>query len=87
MGPNTSAYRSCAAKLNGEMFVFGGGSGDGSDYIKQVLNFLFQPFSIQSTLKFRLLKLKTVACNVLVNYQTHLIKVLVERLYSQLKKE
>ena len=24
MGPNTSAYYSCSAKLNGEMFVFGG---------------------------------------------------------------
>ena len=33
MGPNTRALRSCAAKLNGEMFVFGG---IGSDYTKQV---------------------------------------------------
>ena len=24
MGPNTDAYESCSAKLNGEMFVFGG---------------------------------------------------------------
>ena len=24
MGPNTSAYYSCAVKLNGELFVFGG---------------------------------------------------------------
>ena len=35
MGPNTSAYLSCAANLNGEMFVFGG---DGS-YEKQVMHF------------------------------------------------
>ena len=33
MGPNTSAYISCSAKLNGEMFVFGG---RGSSYNKQV---------------------------------------------------
>ena len=26
MGPNTDAYYSCSAKLNGEMFVFGGNS-------------------------------------------------------------
>ena len=42
MGPNTSVYYSCAAKLNGEMFVFGG---TGSDYNKQVPYFycnLFQ---------------------------------------------
>jgi len=25
MGPDTSAYQSCSAKLNGELFVFGGG--------------------------------------------------------------
>ena len=36
MGPNTSAYRGCSAKLNGEMFVFGG---DGSKYNKQVMRF------------------------------------------------
>ena len=27
MGPNTSAYGSCSATLNGEMFVFGGSDG------------------------------------------------------------
>ena len=32
MGPNTSAYYSCSAKLNGEMYVFGGDDG----YNKQV---------------------------------------------------
>ena len=33
MGPNTSAYYSCSAKLNGEMYVFGGDDG----YNKQVM--------------------------------------------------
>ena len=33
MGPNTSAYLSCAARLNGELFVFGG---SGSSNEKQV---------------------------------------------------
>ena len=33
MGSNTIAYLSCAAQLNGEMFVFGGSE---SDEIKQV---------------------------------------------------
>ena len=37
MGPNTIAYCSCSAKLNGEMFVFGG---LGSTYYKQVLRIL-----------------------------------------------
>ena len=34
MGPNTSAYHSCSAKLNDELFVFGG---DGSSNEKQVI--------------------------------------------------
>ena len=33
MGPNTSAYYSCAATLNDELFVFGG---TGSSQNKQV---------------------------------------------------
>ena len=33
MGPNTSSYHSCAAKLNGEMFIFGG---NGAGQNKQV---------------------------------------------------
>ena len=33
MGPNTSAVFACSAKLNGEMFVFGG---RGSSYNKQI---------------------------------------------------
>ena len=33
MGPNTSAYQSCSAQLNGEMYVFGGDDG----YYKQVV--------------------------------------------------
>ena len=37
MGPDTSAYHSCSATLNGELFVFGG---SGSNQ-KQV-NFLYQ---------------------------------------------
>ena len=36
IGPNTSAYYSCSAKLDGEMYVFGGDDG----YNKQV-NYLF----------------------------------------------
>ena len=42
MGPNTSAYGSCSAQLNGEMFIFGGSDYDGNDwtadYDKQVKN-------------------------------------------------
>ena len=34
MGPNTIAVYACSAKLNGEMFVFGG---RGSSYNKQVI--------------------------------------------------
>ena len=34
MGPNTSAYFSCSAILNGELFVFGG---NGSSQEKQVI--------------------------------------------------
>ena len=34
MGPDTSAYKSCSAKLNGELFVFGG---EGSSKNKQVI--------------------------------------------------
>ena len=34
MGLDTSAYRSCSAKLNGELFVFGG---DGNSQNKQVI--------------------------------------------------
>ena len=34
MGPDTSAYQSCSAKLNGELFVFGG---NGSSQNKQVI--------------------------------------------------
>ena len=33
MGPNTSVFYSCSAKLNGEMFVFGG---EGSSQTTQV---------------------------------------------------
>ena len=36
MGPNTSAYKSCSANLNGETFVFGGFEG----YNKQVTNLI-----------------------------------------------
>ena len=38
MGPDTSAYYSCSATLNGELFVFGG---SGRSQNKQV-NFLYQ---------------------------------------------
>ena len=34
MGPDTSAYGSCSAKLNGELFVFGGND---SSQAKQVI--------------------------------------------------
>ena len=39
MGPNTDAYCSCSAKINGEMFVFGGYD---SNYNKQVIRILQQ---------------------------------------------
>ena len=34
MGPNTSAYLSCSAKLNGEMFVFGGSGSSRNTQVK-----------------------------------------------------
>ena len=81
MGPNTSADGSCAAQLNGEMLVFGG-----SENNKQVYSYN-KLFHVSQHLKFRSVKLKTAACNVLVNYQPNSSMVHVERFYLQLKKE
>ena len=48
MGPDTSAYYSCSATLNGELFVFGG---EGSGQNKQVI-FLYQkPIRSNSSIK------------------------------------
>ena len=55
MGPNTSANGSCAAQLNGEMFVFGGSANN-----KQVYSYN-KLFHVSQHLKFRLVKLKTAA--------------------------
>ena len=43
MGPNTSSHDSCAAKLNGEMFIFGG---NGTGQNKQVPKFFSANFSL-----------------------------------------
>ena len=55
MGPDTDAYNSCSATLNGELFVFGG---LGSSYNKQVI------FPIRKTINltnyFRSVRLSTV---------------------------
>ena len=55
MGPDTSAYHSCSATLNGELFVFGGSE---TSYNKQVI------FRIRKTIKltnyFRSVRLTTV---------------------------
>ena len=40
MGPNTSVYNSCAAKLNGEMFVFGGMGSSMEKQVKFCQNFV-----------------------------------------------
>ena len=82
MGPKTSVNLSCAAKLNGEMFVFGG---SGSYYNKQV-TYSYNK-SVQFWQKLRSAKLKTVAYNVLVNYEMSFSMVPVELLFSELKKE
>ena len=36
MGPNTSAYMSCSAKLNGEMFVFGGSGSSQNTQVESI---------------------------------------------------
>ena len=36
MGPNTSAYYSCSAKLNGAMFVFGGSGSSQNTQVKSI---------------------------------------------------
>ena len=55
MGPDTSAYHSCSATLNDELFVFGGSE---TSYNKQVI------FRIRKTIKltnyFRSVRLTTV---------------------------
>ena len=56
MGPNTSADGSCAAQLNGEMFVFGG-----TETNKQVPYSYNKLFRVRQHLKLRSVKLKTVA--------------------------
>ena len=56
MGPNASADGSCAAQLNGEMFVFGGNQNN-----KQVAYSYNDLFHVSQHLKLRLVKLKTVA--------------------------
>ena len=40
MGPNTSVYQSCTAKLNGEMFVYGGDiySGNNKQVTQKLIN-------------------------------------------------
>ena len=48
MGPNTSAYHSCAAQLNGKMYVFGG---EGSDYNKQVTLLYYILVQLKPTFK------------------------------------
>ena len=82
MGPNTSAYCSCAATLNGELFVFGG---DGSSNEKQVI-FINQKRSLQ-TYHLRSVKLLIVHWNVLVNSQMHLGLEHVERFYLMATNE
>ena len=56
MGPGASADGSCAAELNGEMFVFGGNENN-----KQVLYSYNKLFHVSQHLKFRSVKLKTAA--------------------------
>ena len=85
MGPNTSAAGSCAARLNGEMFVFGGYREE--KQVRRIFHDNRVPVQFSQHLKFRLVKLKTVACNGLVIYYTNLWMVPVERLYLKLKKE
>ena len=36
MGPDTSVHHACSAKLNGEMFIFGGNANDDKNHLRQV---------------------------------------------------
>jgi len=36
MGPDTSVHHACSAKLNGEMFIFGGNANDDKNHLRQI---------------------------------------------------
>jgi len=81
MGPNTSAYRSCSAMLNGELFVFGGNQSN----TKQVWIYM-EKWSSQ-IVHFRSARLSTVNWNVLVSSRMNFMQVLVEDFYLMVTNE